>query len=137
MLTERFDEALLYASETHRQQVRKGCDIPYVSHLVGVASIAIEIGADEDQAVAALLHDAVEDQGGACRLADIEARFGSRVAQIVDHCTDTDVEPKPPWRQRKESYIEGLSCKPKASLEVSLADKTHNAGAIVCGYVLQ
>ncbi|WP_265571055.1 HD domain-containing protein [Sphingomicrobium nitratireducens] len=131
MLTTRFDEALVYASEAHREQTRKGADIPYISHLLGVASIVIENGADEDQAIAALLHDAVEDQGGAARLADIERRFGPRVAEIVDHCTDSNVEPKPPWRARKESYIESLSSKPKASLEVSLADKTHNAGAIV------
>lgn len=131
MLTTRFDEALVYASEAHRAQTRKGADIPYMSHLLGVASIAIENGADEDQAIAALLHDAVEDQGGAARLADIERRFGHRVAEIVDHCTDSDVEPKPPWRARKEAYLASLREKPLSSLEVSLADKTHNAGAIV------
>lgn len=131
MLTRRFDEALVYASEAHREQRRKGTDIPYVSHLLGVASIAIENGADEDQAIAALLHDAVEDQGGAARLTDIEKRFGPRVAQMVDHCTDTDIEPKPPWRARKEAYLASLDEKPEASLAVGLADKTHNAGAIV------
>ena len=130
-LAERFDAALASASEAHRAHCRKGTTIPYVSHLMGVASIALENGADEDQAIAALLHDAVEDQGGAPRLADIRARFGDRVADIVDHCTDTDVEPKPAWRPRKEAYIDHLSSVPKASLEVSLADKTHNAGAIV------
>lgn len=131
MLTDRFDDALAYASRIHRDQVRKGSGIPYVSHLLGVASLAIEAGADEDQAIAALLHDAVEDQGGAARLADIRARYGERVAEIVDHCTDTDIEPKPPWRARKEAYIDSLSHKPAASLLVSLADKTHNAGAIL------
>lgn len=131
MLTERFDEALAYASRIHREQRRKGTDIPYISHLLGVASLALEAGADEDQAIAALLHDAVEDQGGAERLADIRARFGDRVAAIVDHCTDTDVEPKPPWRARKEAYIASLACKPAESLMVSLADKTHNASAIL------
>lgn len=131
MLTDRFDEALAYASRIHRDQRRKGTDIPYISHLLGTAAIAMENGANEDQAIAALLHDAVEDQGGAARLADIRARFGDRVAEMVDHCTDTDIEPKPPWRARKESYLAGLAHKPAPSLAVSLADKTHNAGAIV------
>lgn len=130
-LTERFDDALAYASRIHRAQRRKGADIPYVSHLLGVAAIAIENGATEDQAIAALLHDAVEDQGGAARLEDIRTRFGKDVARIVADCTDSDIEPKPPWRARKEAYLASLSHKPAASLEVSIADKTHNAGAIV------
>lgn len=131
MLTDRFSEALSYASAIHRDQRRKGTDIPYVSHLLGTAAIALENGADEDQAIAALLHDAVEDQGGAARLDDIRVRFGDRVAEIVAHCTDTDIEPKPPWRARKEAYIASLAEKPVTSLAVSLADKTHNAGAIL------
>ena len=130
-LTERFDDALAYASRIHRAQRRKGADIPYVSHLLGVAAIAIENGATEDQAIAALLHDAVEDQGGAARLEDIRNRYGEEVALIVDDCTDSDTEPKPPWRARKEAYLASLSHKPAASLEVSIADKTHNASAIV------
>jgi (p)ppGpp synthase/HD superfamily hydrolase len=131
MLTDRFDDALAYASRIHRTQVRKGSGIPYVSHLLGVASLALEAGADEDQAIAALLHDSVEDQGGAARLADVRERFGARVADIVDHCTDADSEPKPPWRARKEAYIASLAHKPPQSLLVALADKTHNAGAIL------
>jgi (p)ppGpp synthase/HD superfamily hydrolase len=131
MLTDRFDEALAYASRIHREQIRKGSNIPYVSHLLGVASLALEAGADEDQAIAALLHDAVEDQGGAERLADIRARFGDRVAEIVDHCTDADTIPKPPWRARKEAYIAGMAKKPRDALLVSLADKTHNISAIL------
>ena len=130
-LTERFDDALAYASRIHRAQGRKGADIPYVSHLLGVTSIVIENGASEDQAIAALLHDAVEDQGGAERLEDIRIRYGEEVARIVADCTDSDTEPKPPWRARKEAYLASLSHKPAASLEVSIADKTHNAGAIV------
>lgn len=129
-LTERFDDALAYASRIHRLQRRKGSEIPYVSHLLGVAAIAIENGCDEDQAIAALLHDAVEDQGGQRRLEDIRLRFGERVARIVGHCTDSDVEPKPPWRARKEAYIASLATKPAESLAVSIADKTHNASAI-------
>ena len=131
MLTDRFDEALAYASRLHRAQVRKGSGIPYVSHLLGVASLALEAGADEDQAIAALLHDAVEDQGGPPRLADIRARFGDRVAGIVADCTDSAAEPKPPWRERKAAYVASLAHKPAASLLVSLADKTHNARAIL------
>ncbi|TPG13204.1 HD domain-containing protein [Sphingomonas oligophenolica] len=131
MLTDRFDDALSYASRLHREQRRKGTDIPYVAHLLGVASIALENGADEDQAIAALLHDAVEDQGGEPQLQAIRERFGERVAEMVDHCTDAVVDPKPAWRPRKEAYIASLAHKPEASLRVSLADKTHNAGAIV------
>ncbi|HVQ10113.1 MAG TPA: HD domain-containing protein [Allosphingosinicella sp.] len=131
MLTDRFDDALAYASRIHRDQRRKGTDIPYVSHLLAVASLTLEHGGDEDQAIAALLHDAAEDQGGAARLADIEARFGGGVAGIVADCTDSWVEPKPPWRERKRAYVEALPGKPARSLLVSLADKTHNARAIV------
>jgi (p)ppGpp synthase/HD superfamily hydrolase len=129
-LTNRFDTALAYASCIHRMQERKGSGIPYISHLLAVAAIALENGADEDQAIAALLHDAAEDQGGLERLADIRLRFGDAVAEIVDHCTDTHADPKPEWRPRKEAYIASLAAKPVRSLEVSLADKTHNASAI-------
>ena len=130
LLTERFDDALAYASRIHRMQKRKGSEIPYVSHLLGVAAIAIENGCDEEQAIAALLHDAVEDQGGLERLEDIRRRFGERVARIVDHCTDSHTEPKPAWRARKEAYIASVEAKPADSLAVSIADKTHNASAI-------
>lgn len=95
LLTERFDAALVYASRIHRTQLRKGADIPYLSHLLAVAAIALENGADEDQAIAALLHDAVEDQGGLVQLEKIRARFGDGVAQIVADCTDAHEEPKP------------------------------------------
>ncbi|TCJ41284.1 HD domain-containing protein [Parafrankia sp. BMG5.11] len=130
-LTERFQQALVFAVELHRDQRRKGTEIPYVSHLLGVASIALEIGADEDQAIAALLHDAVEDQGGAKCLEEIRDRYGDRVADIVSDCTDADTDPKPPWRARKNAYIASLAHKHPDSLLVSLADKTHNARAIL------
>lgn len=129
-LTRRFDDALAYASQLHRLQVRKGSAVPYISHLLAVAAIALENGADEDQAVAALLHDAVEDQGGLPRLEEIRARFGEGVAAIVADCTDAHEEPKPAWRARKEAYVASLATKPARSLAVSLADKTHNASAI-------
>lgn len=136
-LSDRFDEALAHASRIHRLQFRKGTQIPYISHLLGVCAIALENGADEDQAIAALLHDAVEDQGGAERLAEIERLYGPRVAQIVGDCTDSASESKPPWRERKEDYLASLAAKPVASLQVSLADKTHNASAIVADLHVQ
>src|SRR5215210_4366217 len=101
MLTSRFQDALVYAAQLHAQQVRKGTNIPYLAHLLGVCTLVLEYGGDEDAAIAALLHDAVEDQGGAATRAIIAARFGERVAHIVDGCTDTDQTPKPPWRARK------------------------------------
>src|SRR5215468_3319350 len=101
-LTSRFDRALVYARETHAEQMRKGTDIPYVSHLLAVASLVLEDGGDEDEAIAALLHDAVEDQGGDQRLNDVRSRFGDRVAAIVESCSDSSEQPKPPWRTRKE-----------------------------------
>ena len=130
-LTHRFEQALLYASAVHGGQKRKGTSIPYLAHLLGTASVALELGADEDQAIAALLHDAVEDQGGKARLVDIRARFGDTVAEIVLHCTDADVHPKPAWQERKERYLEALGSKPADALLVSLSDKIHNAEAIL------
>lgn len=130
-LGSRFDEALVYARQAHEGQVRKGTSTPYFAHLIGVASLALESGADEDEAIAALLHDAVEDQGGGARLEDIRARFGERVATIVADCSDSDTEPKPPWRERKDAYLAKLEAKPRSSLLVSLADKTHNAQSIL------
>src|SRR5262245_5807386 len=108
-LSQRFDEALVYAARVHAAQKRKGTEIPYLSHLLAVAALALEHGASEDEAIAALLHDAVEDQGGAARRADIRWRFGDAVAAIVDGCSDADVEPKPPWRERKERYLAHLA----------------------------
>ncbi len=134
MLSRRFDEALSVASELHRAQLRKGTRVPYLAHLLAVASIALEYGADEDQAIAALLHDAVEDQGGADTLGLIRARFGEQVALIVSGCTDTDAVPKPPWRARKEAYVVHLSGAPPAVCLVSAADKLHNARAILADY---
>ena len=134
MLSERFDQAFAYASRLHRQQRRKGTDIPYISHLMSVAALVLEHGGNEDQAIAALLHDAVEDQGGQPVLDEIEERFGERVAGIVADCTDSWDEPKPPWRARKEAYIARLPGKGPETLLVSLADKTHNAKAILGDY---
>ncbi len=134
MLTDRFDEAFRYAHSLHRDQTRKGTSIPYISHLMTVAALVVEHGGNEDQAIAALLHDAVEDQGGAETLAKIGTDFGDAVAAIVSDCTDAWTEPKPPWRARKEAYLAALPGKPAQSLLVSLADKTHNAEAILFDY---
>lgn len=137
ILTERFDRAFLYASDIHGGHKRKGTSIPYLSHLMAVASLTLEHGGTEDQAIAALLHDAAEDCGGQDRLDDICARFGEAVADIVEDCTDSWEDPKPEWRPRKEAYLKSLESKPDASLLVSLADKTHNARAIVTDLVLE
>ena len=132
--TARFEDALAWAAHLHRDQVRKGSNVPYVSHLLGVASLAIEAGATEDQAIAALLHDAVEDQGGAPRLAEIRERFGETVAGIVAGCSDSDVTPKPPWRARKEQYLAHLPQAGPGVLLVSACDKLHNARSILADY---
>ena len=126
-----YDQAFLYAHELHRSQRRKGSEVPYISHLMAVSALVIENGGSEAQAIAALLHDAAEDQGGAATLEEVRRRFGEAVAAIVADCTDSWVELKPPWRARKEAYLAALGKKPAASLLVSLADKTHNAEAIL------
>jgi (p)ppGpp synthase/HD superfamily hydrolase len=126
-LTGRFEDALVYASQLHANQSRKRSYVPYISHLLAVTALVLEDGGDEDQAIAALLHDAVEDQGGLATLEEIRNRYGERVASIVDTCTDTYTIPKPPWRQRKEDYIAALRVADSAARRVSLADKVHNA----------
>lgn len=130
-LSPRFEQALVYACVVHAGQTRKGTAIPYVSHLLAVAALALEYGATETEAIAALLHDAAEDGGGRSRLEDIRARFGEEVAVIVNGCTDTFETPKPAWRERKERYIARL---PQESLSVALVsccDKLHNARSIL------
>ncbi|MBM3268200.1 MAG: HD domain-containing protein [Candidatus Sericytochromatia bacterium] len=127
----RFKEALVFAADLHRAQTRKDTDIPYVSHLLAVAGLAMEYGADEDTAIAALLHDAVEDQGGAAIEARVRERFGDRVARIVRDCSDTAEEPKPPWRARKTDYLAHLPDVPPDSRLVSACDKLHNARCIL------
>ena len=134
ILSERFTDALTYATKLHANQVRKGSGVPYVAHLLGVASIALEYGANEEEAIAALLHDAVEDQGGAPTREEIRRRFGDTVTAIVDGCTDADTTPKPPWRQRKEAYIAHIPTASPSVLLVSAADKLHNARSILRDY---
>ncbi len=133
-LTTRFDEALTFASRLHAPQVRKGTTIPYISHLLAVAGLALENGASEDESIAALLHDAAEDQGRASTREEIRRRFGDAVVKIVEGCTDADVIPKPPWRERKEKYIAHIRQASPSVRLVSAADKLHNARAILADY---
>jgi (p)ppGpp synthase/HD superfamily hydrolase len=127
----RFEDALVYAHQLHAQQKRRGTTIPYIGHLLAVAAIVIENNGTEDEAIAALLHDAVEDQGGARTREEIRRRFSEKVAAIVDGLSDTDQTPKPPWPARKEAYIAHLSDASPSVLLVSLADKIHNASSIL------
>jgi GTP pyrophosphokinase len=126
-LTARFQRALVYAARVHARQFRKGTTRPYIGHLLGVTSIVLTHGGDEDEAIAALLHDAVEDQGGKPRLREIRRKFGARVARIVEGCTDSDVEPKPPWLERKTEYLRHLRRADSSVRLVSAADKLYNA----------
>jgi (p)ppGpp synthase/HD superfamily hydrolase len=133
-LSKLYDQALVYASEPHRDQVRKGSGIPYIAHLLSVSSRVLSAGGTEVQAIAGLLHDAAEDQGGQATHDKIKTIFGVEVAQIVSDCTDSWVEPKPAWWPRKEAYLATLPKKAPTSLFVSLADKVDNAEAILNDY---
>ncbi len=137
ILSYSFTEALVYANELHATQTRKGSKVPYISHLLGVASIALEYGADEDEAIAALLHDAIEDQGGPPIREEIRMKFGERVTEIVDGCTDTDTTPKPPWKERKKAYIAHITNASPSVRLVSAADKLHNIRSILKDYRIQ
>ncbi|WP_315811000.1 HD domain-containing protein [Bradyrhizobium sp. SZCCHNR2028] len=130
LLSHLYDEALVYATRLHRTQLRKGSNVPYIAHLLSVSSRVLSAGGSEVQAIAGLLHDAAEDQGGQATLDEIRRRFGDRVAGIVADCTDSWGDPRPAWRPRKEAYLARLPLKPASSLLVSLADKVDNAEAI-------
>jgi (p)ppGpp synthase/HD superfamily hydrolase len=140
ILSARFSDALAFAARLHAQQMRKETTIPYISHLLAVASLVLEHSGCEDEAIAALLHDAIEDQGaqypgGVTALrAEITSQFGESVIAIVNGCTDAEVIPKPPWRARKEAYIKHLQGAPSAVLLVSACDKLHNIRAILMDY---
>jgi GTP pyrophosphokinase len=126
----RFNDALGFAARLHATQPRKGSGTPYIAHLLAVAAIAIEAGADEDEAIAALLHDAIEDQGGKPTLRLIRRRFGKRVARIVKGCTDAFATPKPPWCDRKRAFVSRLDGASSSIRLVVAADKLHNARAV-------
>src|ERR1700746_3982287 len=130
----RFFRAFLFAAKKHSGQTRKASTIPYIAHLMGVASLVLEAGGDEDLAIAALLHDVVEDCGGAPMLKEVRRRFGARVARVVDGCTDAYEVPNPPWRERKESYIRRLKKESADTRLVSAADKLNNVRSILSDY---
>ena len=130
-LSSRFDEAFRYASAVHGGQTRSGTSAPCIGHLLGVASIVLDSGGGENEAIAALLHDAAEDHGGRARLADIHARFGETVAAIVEACTDSWETPREPWIVRKRRYVEHAHRLAPDALRVSAADKVHNAYALL------
>ena len=140
MLTTRFSSAMVMMAELHADQRRKGGKIPYLAHLLAVAGMVLEHGGDEDTAIAALFHDTLEDQGkkfmgGADALGQyIEMRFGANVRQIVIECSDTDLYPKPPWRERKEAYLASIPHKSPSALLVSCADKVHNSRSLLFDY---
>ncbi len=130
-LSGRFDDAFRYAHDVHRTQLRKGTNAPYIGHLIGVASIVLDDGGTEEEAIGALLHDAAEDHGGRERLEDIRRRYGDAVARIVEDCTDSWDTPKQPWPERKRAYVHHARTLARPSLRVSAADKVHNAYAIL------
>ena len=130
-LSEKFQEALIYATRAHGDQTRKKTGIPFVAHILGVSAIAMEYGANETEAIGALLHDTVEDCGGAQRLCDIREKFGDNVAAIVDGCTDTYESPKPTWLERKRTYIEHLKQSDSSTRLVSASDKLNNTRTIL------
>lgn len=135
VLSSRFEEALGYAAQVHNGQHRKGTRIPYVSHLMAVSALVMEHGGTEAEAIAALLHDAVEDRG--VTVTELRDRFGSEVAEIVEGCSDSfspDPEAKAPWPERKHAYLVHLATASPSVLLVSAADKVHNARAILADY---
>ena len=131
LLSDRFTEALIYATRLHNNQVRKGSNVPYISHLLSVTALVLEDGGSEDEAIAALLHDAIEDQGGDKTRQEIKAKFGEKVAVIVEGCTESDATPKPPWKERKLATIKKLHHASSEVRRVILADKVHNARSIL------
>lgn len=136
LLTARFDAALHYATRHHARHLRKGTPVPYAAHLLAVASLVLEMHGDEDEAIGALLHDVVEDGGGTAAVREIEASFGAEVAAIVLANSDfvDDGGPRAPWYERKHAYLAGFGAKAPTALRVSLADKLHNARAILLDY---
>jgi (p)ppGpp synthase/HD superfamily hydrolase len=130
----RLQQAFRYAAQKHAGQTRKKTPVPYLSHLMAVASLALEAGGDEDLAIAALLHDVVEDCGGMPRLREIQRKFGVRVARIVEGCTDSFTDPKPPWLERKKAYLSNLKNEDRETRLVSACDKLHNVRTVLADY---
>jgi (p)ppGpp synthase/HD superfamily hydrolase len=130
----RLQRAFRYAAEKHAGQTRKQTAVPYLSHLMAVSGLVLEAGGDEDLAIAALLHDVVEDCGGMPRLREIRKQFGPRVAKIVEGCTDSFVQPKREWVERKKEYLHEVKHADAETRLVSAADKLHNVGTILKDY---
>ena len=133
-LSSKFDRALLYAAKLHRGKLRKKTKIPDIAHVLGVTAIALEYGANQTEAIAALLHDAVEDAGGRKRLSDIRRKFGHAVAKIVDGCTDSYAEPKPSWLDRKKQYVAHVRRASISTKLVSASDKLQNVRSLLRNY---
>ncbi len=131
ILTDKFETALVYATRLHATQTRKASGIPYISHLLSVAALILEAGGTEEEAIAGLLHDAVEDQGGSETREEIRQLFGDEIVTIIDGCTESDTYPKPPWEERKQQYLENLRSSSLSVRRVSLADKLHNARSLL------
>ena len=130
-LTKKFEQALVYATQLHNNQIRKGSGVPYISHLLGVTALVLEDSGSEEEAIAALLHDAIEDRGGDKIRQEIKAKFGELVAEIVEDCTESDTDPKPAWKERKLATIKKLREVSPEVRRVILADKLHNARSIL------
>jgi (p)ppGpp synthase/HD superfamily hydrolase len=130
----RLQRAFRYAAEKHAGQTRKQSAVPYLSHLIAVASLVLEAGGDEDMAIAALLHDVVEDCGGLPRLREVRKMFGARVAKIVKGCTDSFGDPKPEWIERKKDYLREVKRADDETRLVSASDKLHNVRTILTDY---
>ena len=133
-LTARFEAALIYATRLHADQKRKISGVPYIAHLLSVAALVLEAGGTEEEAIAALLHDSIEDQGGKAIREEIRQSFGDTVVAIIDGCTEWDTPPKPPWQERKNRYLENLRHASVSVRRVSLADKLHNARSLIADW---
>jgi (p)ppGpp synthase/HD superfamily hydrolase len=130
----KLQRAFAYAAKMHVGQARKATTVPYLSHLMAVSSLVLEAGGDEEMAIAALLHDVVEDCGGMPRLQEIRKQFGARVARIVEGCTDSFTEPKPDWIERKRGYLAEVKHADDETRLVSASDKLHNVRTILADY---
>ncbi|KAF3891299.1 HD domain-containing protein [Tolypothrix bouteillei VB521301] len=133
-LTERFESALIFATRLHVNQTRKVGGTPYIAHLLSVTALVLEAGGSEDEAIAALLHDSIEDQGGKPMREQILQSFGATVVEIIDGCTEWDTPPKPPWQERKNRYLEKLRHASPSVKLVSIADKLHNARSLLADW---
>ncbi len=134
ILTDKFATALVYATRLHAHQKRKLSGVPYVSHLLSVAALVLEAGGTESEAIAALLHDSIEDQGGSKTGEEIRQLFGEEVIEIINGCTECDTYPKPPWEERKHQYLQNLRQASPSVRKVSLADKLHNGRSLIADY---